>query len=284
VAISKRAPLLVAAVGASIGVVEFALVAAENGGGLSSTASPPPIIQPGDAAFVSGTVVVESSGQASVCRPGGLLNGTGPHCLSVKVLLAGLSPAQTTDWSVSGDQRFKTDVTVHGIWTGSSLAVRTVADGATPDPAEAPPTSPCPDIPGTLPAQQSDDYDAALHRLSDLIEQHPTDYGGSWAASAKAGGAVIVAAVVSNNPSAEVAVRSAFPYPVCIVSVPNSTARLREGFASLQSIDPLGDYEIDPTTNRVRITVPVLDAPTWARFRAQSPTILIIPLVRSESR
>jgi hypothetical protein len=280
---SKRASLLVAAIAASLGVVGLAIVADQNSGGVGSTASAPPIIQTGDVVFASGTVVLEKNGQASVCKPGGLLNGIGPKCLSVKVLLSGLTPAQTHDWSVSGDERYKTDVTVHGIWTGTSLEVREVTDGATPDPADARPISPCSDVPGRVPAEQSDAYDSALHRLDDLIEQHPAEYGGMWAASAKDGGSVLVAAVVVNNLSAEVAVHNAFPYPLCIVSVPNSTSRLRETFARLPSIDPPGDYTIDATSNRVRITVPVLDAVTWARFQVLGPTILITPLVRSES-
>jgi hypothetical protein len=282
-AMTKRAAVAIAGLGAALAALVLAVVVVQWPRAPGPTSTPPPIIQPGDDAFASGTVVVDDHGQARVCRPGGGLDDTGPMCLPVEVHLSGLTPAQTEAWTTSGNEKYTTNVTVHGTWTGASVAVRSITAGAIPDPADASPDNPCPAIPGRPQAQDSNDFDAALHRLNDLIEQHPADYGGMWAATASDGGPVIVAAVVRNKPSAEIAVHTAFPYPVCVVSVQNSTSDLQSTFARLQAIDGTGNYEIDAPKNSVRIDVPVLDGATWARYQVLGGAVAIVPLVRMES-
>ncbi len=241
----------------------------------------PTPVTPGDRVVATGLVVANEDGTLQLCLPGPARlvdDGRPPACSSLSTPLRGLSASMIPGWVSTDGTGYARGVTVFGIWTGDGIdAERAVGgiDPATPEPIECPgPVSGPPAAPGDLREE------AALAALADEVFGNREVYGGFWRSRL----GHIVVGVAGDPADREDRVRQRYPYALCLVRVPNSLAVLDAAATDLGGRVASWQWVVDPATNRVRVTVLVVDEATAALAASHEGQIAFDPLVRSDRR
>ncbi len=242
--------------------------------------APPFFVQPGDRVAATGLVVGDVTGELRLCVPGLTRlvdDGRPPTCSSVSTPLRGLSTSSIPGWVSSDGSGYAVGVTVFGTWTGDGIEVERAVGAfapATPEPIE------CQGPVSGPPASGDLREEAALAALYDEVFGNREVYGGYWRSRL----GHIVVGVAGDPADLEARVRQLYPYALCLVRVPNSLAVLDATAAGLEDRVASWQVVIDPATNRVRVTVLVVDEATAALAAGHEGQIAFDPLVRPDRR
>jgi hypothetical protein len=236
-------------------------------------------VRPGDRVVATGLVVANEDGTLQLCLPGPARlvdDGRPPACSSLSTPLRGLSASMIPGWVSTDGAGYAREVTVFGIWTGDGIDAERAVGGiapATPEPIECPgPVSGPPAAPGDLREE------AALAALADEVFGNREVYGGFWRSRL----GHIVVGVAGDPADREDRVRQRYPYALCLVRVPNSLAVLDAAATDLGGRVASWQSMVDAATNRVRITVLVVDDATAALAASHEGQIAFDPLVRPD--
>jgi hypothetical protein len=201
----------------------------------------------------SGLVTIREGGGPYICVPGAslLMPNEPPGCTTVKIQVEGLDPATVPGWNSGG---YANNVTITGTLDGTDIRV----DSTSPyDPPRAQtPAPPC--VPqGTWPPTWTAlDQESSSAALGSIIDAQSALYGGLWATDGTPG--VLVVEIVQGA-SPAVDPHTLYPAPLCVMSVANSAIDLKLDARRIQSAHPDWIVDMDTPSNRVRVTLPLID-------------------------
>lgn len=258
-----------------------------NVGTLAVTIAPPDIIEQNDDVTASGNLVEQADGDILICSKLASLAdeepGEFPKCSTMAIPLFDVRPESVPGWERIGNLGFSKNVTVRGKWDGDGIRVTDVVRGLigyqdVPDPQD-----PCSKVAGLRADEESPEVEAATGRLGTAVRAQPEDYGGLWRASSQGGRAIVVVGVAGDVEGAIAHLSPLYPFPMCFVIVEQSWADLESTVTDLHTLNATWPVEMEPSVNRVRVLLPVVDAPTWANLQPFAGRTILSPLVRPET-
>lgn len=264
----------------------------------AAPALPYDIVREGDLVSVSGAIIDWSSGPI-ICtwEAWDLSNPPQPGCVdSHQVPISGIDPRELpgNDWRSAREDFNEVWVTDHvqafGLWRDG------VIDYVSSVPTEKPPRPsflsvppiPCAPPSGGWPGDPEDfgpeDPEGLVLRLQAEVDRRPEIYGGSWVAwNEDAQGNVtkraLVVGTVGDVESAARSLTEIFPANLCVVEVEYSTEELQAVVDDLTQNGDNWTVGTDPATNRVLVTLPVIDEQAAKALAPHVDKIDVRPLV-----
>jgi len=238
-------------------------------------------VMPGDRVTASGTVVVKPGEAPAICRPfddpqTGASAAQPPVCSPISARLDGLDVSALPHAEERAGVRFSEWMRVDGVWTDRAIHVDSMEWLGPPTGASV--DVPCPAPDGGWPDPPPADLagEAAVARLASEVASHPDLYAGYWGAetaraSATSGSTttVLVVAVVGDPGEARSRLDAVYAFGLCLVEAKYSAADLdRVARALAGQPGQLWGPQVDPSLNRVRVILTMLDADWVDRLSA----------------
>jgi hypothetical protein len=230
------------------------------------------IVAEGDRVVASGVLTDDRDDGIVVCTQtlAASVHGAVPVCIGVSVQVEGLT---ANDRTLLGRR-----VSVTGTWRANRIAVDSVdvVQRSSAELPEVPCAEPAGGWPGNGPALAAE---RAAERLTGFVAGLRDTYAGTWAARIPGGDEIVhVVATTSSVGEAETQLRSVFAVNLCVVEVAYSGAELATVARALTAEG--WRVDVDPVTNRVAVTLPLVDEQAAQRLDDHVEMIVVRPLVR----
>jgi hypothetical protein len=222
----------------------------------------------------SGLLSIQSGASTPyICLPGPslLLPNKPPGCSTVKIQLDGLDEASVPGLSSNG---YADNMTITGTLQGTHIEVDGVRQHTLT--TTQTPAAPCsPQARGPEPTWTALEQESAAADVDSIVYGAPDQYGGVWSTDGTP--SVFVVEVVQGA-SPAVDFHALYPGPLCALSVANSLAVLNQVSAQIQNRKPDWINEIDTPSNRVRVTLPLIDQSALDYLTPLASTVELQPL------
>lgn len=256
------------------------------------------LVADGSQVLVDGFVSERGVGSVVICPllgggeqlTGGAISATPvpwATCGSLSVSLDNVVVTELPGWHSYGDgYGSSTRVRVMGSWSNDRIIVDTVIPAAHAAAAELGLPLECNPMGGSWPRDipTSAEGEQALGHLSDVIAQYGDLYSPYWRVpvdqSQPEGPMVTVVGAVRDIAQSTARLAAIFPYNLCVIPVDYSLNDLRAVQQSLSGMEGSWNARLDAPTDRIVLSLPVLDEGTLAVLEQNLPKLMLEPLVR----
>jgi hypothetical protein len=237
------------------------------------------LLAKGDAVVAEGDLVQQSDGSVVICvAAGGRLPNTGtpPACSSIAVAVVGLETDSVPTWTRVGSGGFAEAVRIFGTWTGTAVKF----DHASTELSAQINASPCP--PDSMSSGPPLDMETAVVRVNEIMRADPASYGGAWVAVDRDSINTLVVGVLGEPSAVTAALRTAYPFNLCITRVNRSVDDLQGLATKIRNDHPEWSPALDLPSNSVRVRFPIISDEIADVVRPYGGGVTVDALVRRQ--